>query len=823
MQPDNPMPIKKPAVLLLTFCFIASFHLLQAQNCTVNAGIDQVICTSQAVTLTATTAGNQNASPNYQWALVSGSAVTITNPNALTTTVTGINPGTYIFRFSALCQDGVTAIDSVTVKLVPDPAQPLAGPDQQTCLLTPLNISANAPPAGQTGLWLLTAATTGAAITSPSSASTTVSLTTGGLKQVIWRITNGTCYKDDTLNISVLRPATVNAGTDINLSCSGTCATLNGSDPGISPQAGLWEYISGPSTPLFANPNLRNTTACNLVPGTYTFRWVVSGPCASGNDDVNVIVANIFSAPSLGNAVAYTSYCNDANVTSTVLKGTALKTGETAVWSNVSGSPAPAIATPNSASTIVSGLSGTGVYQFRYTVSNANCSSNITHTVYFQEALTGLSTPEDQQLNCDISITTVPITFSGITNTNGLTRNGILVSGPVTSGVSATRGGSGSNDVWTLTGMTAAGKYVFRFEYRDACGSMFRDVTIYASKTPTAANAGSSQLVPCNATSTSLAGNNPAVGKGSWSQVSGPNTVTFSSITSNTPTISNLVEGTYRFRWTVIGGNSCPPHQDEVTVIKASQTIVTADAGPDVSVCPGSFNLDGNTPGATQTGKWTVAPASGITFSNVNDPKTIVSGLAAGTVYTFTWTISNACSSNSDAVTITSNTNSALLKPNAGADACLSAGSTSIALNGNSNAYSISLWTAVDGGTVSNATSASASASISANGTYHFVYGLTAPGCTTLYDTVIYTVSAPVSTASAGANQDFCATVLPSSATLTATAPAVGTGMWDQVAGDAAAVIVNHSASSTQVNNLSAGQYQFRYMITNGVCASSEA
>lgn len=812
---------KLPVVFL--FCMSGLFSSsLFAQNCTVNAGVDQLLCSSQPVTLTAVSAGTLSASPNYQWSLISGPAATIATPNSLTTTVTGINPGTYVFRFSAVCQDGVTAVDSVIVRVIPDPAQPLAGADQQTCLLQSLNLLANTPPGGQTGQWLLTAATTGATIAAASLPATTVTVSSGGLKQLIWRISNGACFKDDTLDIRVLRPAAVSAGADINVSCNGTCATLNGSDPGIAPQVGLWELVSGPSTPLFANPNLRNTAVCNLVPGSYTFRWTVSGPCASGSDEVNVAVANIYSTPSLGNAVSYTSFCNNSNVTSLVLRGNALKPGESAVWSVVSSAAAPALATPASASTVVSGLNGTGIHQFRYTVSNANCTSNVLHTVYFTEAITGLTAPADQQTICDSSSAIVPITVSGLTNTSGLTRNYVLVSGPVTTGVTATRTASGFNDTWTITGLRVAGKYVFRFEYRNACSALFRDVNIYVSKAPSAATAGSNQLLPCGATSTALAGNTPSVGKGNWSQVSGPNTATISSTTATTPTVSNLVEGAYRFRWTVNGGSFCAPNQSEVTIVKASTTVAAANAGPDLTVCPGSFRLNGNTPGATQTGKWTVSPTSGISFSNANDPAATVSGVAASTTYTFTWTISNACSSSSDAVVVTANANAAVLKPDAGADACLPAGTTSIALSGNSNANSTSQWTALNGGTVSNANSAAATAAVSANGTYRFVYALSAPGCTTLYDTVTYTISLPASAAAAGADQDLCATLLPSSATLTASAPAVGTGIWEQTAGDAGPVIGNAGASNTTVSNLLAGQYEFRYLVTNGVCSSSE-
>jgi hypothetical protein len=806
----------------LTCFFLFCMQPLFAQNCTINAGVDQVICSSQALTLTATTAGSPNASPNYQWSLVTGSAVGFTSPGSLSTAVTGVNPGTYIFQFSGVCQDGITAYDSITVQVLPIPAQPLAGPDQQICTPQSVTLSANAPPSGQTGAWVIPLSTTGITVASAGNATTTATATTAGVKPLIWTISNPACSLSDTVNINVVSPSTISAGSNFTTGCNGNCVTLSGSDPGLSPQAGLWQMISGPSTPTFSNSNLKNTSVCNLVAGTYIFKWSVSGPCANGSAQVTITVSNTYTSPIVGSAVSYTSSCNTSGTSSIVLKALSLAPGETGSWSFTSGPTTPTIESPTKASTLVSGLNGTGVYVFNFTVVNAHCSNTVVHTVYFQQPITGLTTPADQQLACGATTTTALITFSGITNTNGLTRNGTLVTGPISTGVTVVRSGTTPNDTWTMAGMTAAGKYLFRFEYRDACSTTFRDLFVYVSGSPSGATAGSDQLIPCSATSTALAGNNPAIGTGTWSEVYGPNQVSFSSTTAVLPTISGLIAGAYDFRWTVSAGSTCPPSEDEVIVVKASTTVVAANAGSDITVCPGSVKLNGNAPGATQTGTWTVSPSAGITFANANDPNTFVSGLAANSTHTFTWTIKNACTSSNDAVIVTANTNAVIPIPNAGTDACFPSGTTTLSLSGNTATGITSHWRALDGGTITNSASAVTTAIISSNNTYRFEYSLTAPGCTTLYDTVVYTVSATTSTAAAGADQNICTATLPQSTTLTAGTPTVGTGAWSQTGGDGGAVIVSPGSPTTTLNNLSSGQYEFQYLISNGVCSSSQ-
>jgi len=96
----------------------------------------------------------------------------------------------------------------------------------------------------------------------------------------------------------------------------------------------------------------------------------------------------------------------------------------------------------------------------------------------------------------------------------------------------------------------------------------------------TPVNAGSDQnLANCNNVSITSAqlnasdggfstwwgGSSIALQSGTWSLVNGPNTPVFSNVNVPYATVSNLIAGTYTFRWTVQG--VCTSGSDDVTII----------------------------------------------------------------------------------------------------------------------------------------------------------------------------------------------------------------------------------------------------------------
>jgi hypothetical protein len=97
----------------------------------------------------------------------------------------------------------------------------------------------------------------------------------------------------------------------------------------------------------------------------------------------------------------------------------------------------------------------------------------------------------------------------------------------------------------------------------DAVNSTPATVSVDA-QSPTA-SVGNTQEHCGTLVSTSLGGNTPQVGSGTWSKKSGPGTVTFSDIHSGSATATVSLVGTYVFTWTIANG-TCPSSPADITV-----------------------------------------------------------------------------------------------------------------------------------------------------------------------------------------------------------------------------------------------------------------
>src|SRR3989339_733722 len=85
-------------------------------------------------------------------------------------------------------------------------------------------------------------------------------------------------------------PTTANAGSDINVTCGGTTATLAGNTP--TSGTGSWSVVSG--TASITTPNSSTSGVTGLaVPATTTLRWSISNaPCTASFDDVLLFTTN---------------------------------------------------------------------------------------------------------------------------------------------------------------------------------------------------------------------------------------------------------------------------------------------------------------------------------------------------------------------------------------------------------------------------------------------------------------------------------------------------------------------------------------------------
>ena len=823
-------------LFIIYLLFTVFSNTLKAQNCACNAGFDQTICITQPLTLSGT-AGTPRFTPNaFLWTKISGPAATITTPTATTTTVTGLAPGIYVFEFSNKCADGLFAKDFITVTVLPEPPTALAGVDVSICTPAAVPLNANAMTAPITGVWSVSPA---GGTFSPNASTPNATYTPpagSAVYTLTWTTSNAVCTKSDNMTITVAAPTLpVFAGVDQTLSCNGSCATLNGSIPGITPpQSGFWTVISGPNVPVFTNPNLRNTTVCGLIPGSYTLRWTVSGSCGNGQDDVIINVTNINTNPTNIGAT-YNIYCATPTVTSQVLTGTPLAAGETGIWTLTSGQAGVIISPSTTSPTItVSNLTGTFPYNFTWRKTNTatGCLNTATHTINRNDGIQNLSNPPDIELPCAATSGNISISYTNTsTILSGITRIIARISGPAVSTVASLNTsvivGGVRTDTWGISGFTTPGTYVMRFTYGNACGTLSRDVTITTSGQPGLVNAGSDIILPCNTLTANPTGSSVSSGAGftiKWNQISGPNTAVITNSTTLSLGMSGLVQGVYKMRLSVSGGNNCPSSYDDMLVSVTQQVPTSVSAGADATICAGSFQLMGSAvnPPALQ-GLWVVSPSAGVTFSpNINSANAIASGLSSNTVYTFTWQVSNSCGSVTSAVQRVTTTG-ILGSPvsNAGTDLCVPKSTSSLPLTGNNPGVNSVSWQALDAGsTVTSNTTQNTTANFTGgSGTYRFVYSINTAGCSSFPDTISITLSDAV-TANAGTDVNICTPTIPQNTTLTGSGIPIGsTATWSQISGPNVATITTANANSTTVTNLIAGTYEFEYRIFTGTCA----
>ncbi|OQX74302.1 MAG: hypothetical protein B6D64_13020, partial [Bacteroidetes bacterium 4484_276] len=540
---------------------------------------------------------------------------------------------------------------------------------------------------------------------------------------------------------------------------------------------------------------------------------------------------------------APTSSVTTANVTSgdqvfcdgrtaTVITGNSPDyTNETVLWTQTGGptSPAPVIVSPNSPTTSITGLDGSSTYVFTYTITNSvtSCSSSASVTISYVQSPTISLSIADPVLDCDETIAVISYSITG----NG-TVSWSIVSGPATATypVIPTDYVNSNSSPATIDGLTGEGDYVFRFRVvpgtGPSCETAFEDITVTVSKTPTASNAGTNQLLACNIHETELAGNNPTIGTGHWTQVTGPNTAVIVDPSDNTTDINSLINGLYKFRWIITGGPSCPVAQDDMIVLVVNIAPTAADAGDDVTVCYGSpLILEGNSPALNEWGYWAVDPTAGITWSDSTQPNSAVYGLQASTTYTFLWTIENACSSNSNQMVATTSSIEGPTEADAGDDECYPSGTNKITLDANTPLIGDGLWTiksksppTIQDPVFDDDTDPTTDVTFLDDGTYEFYWTISEGTCAESVDSVTITRSAPATTAVAGSDQEICG----DSTRVSGNTPAIGTGLWTQVTGPGGAIIRTPDSPITDIVGLQDGVYNFKWTISNGVCATSK-
>jgi gliding motility-associated-like protein len=267
---------------------------------------------------------------------------------------------------------------------------------------------------------------------------------------------------------------------------------------------------------------------------------------------------------------------------------------------------------------------------------------------------------------------------------------------------------------------------------------------------------------------------------------------------------SGLSTGVNSFVWTLTNG-VCPSSTSTV-VINRDDFPSPSLAGSSATVCVSGYTLSGNIP-STGTGSWTVlsGPSSVVTPTA---PGSEVTSLGVGDNI-FLWSISNGvCPPNSSTVGVQRD---ALPSPaSAGPDQQVCTFTTQLA--GSVPVIGSGQWSVLSG-TVSLSQPLDPNSALTGIGTgdSYLTWVVSNGVCPPSADTMHILRDEFPGPALAGPDQTLCA----AQATLAASPPAIGTGLWST---SGTAQISSPTFAQSQVNQLMPGQHLFVWTISNGVC-----
>ncbi len=549
------------------------------------------------------------------WTKVSGpSTGTITSPNSLSTTLTGLGFGVYVFRLSAT--DNINGIGSadVTITVNSNNQGPWVNPGSNQTISLPVNTatltgSGTDPDGSITAyLWTKLSGPSGGTITSPTTAVTTVTGLIAGTyvyKLTVTDNSGATASANVTLTVNASTTVnilpTVSAGANQTITLPVSSVSLSGSatdsDGSISSYA--WSFVSGNTGSIIVSPNSATTSISGLTQGTYIFKLTATdnaGASVSSNVTITVLAASVNQVPVVS---AGTNQTIILPVNTATLTGTATDADGTIIelaWTKVSGPAGGTITSITSLVTTITALQA-GVYVYRFTAKDnslASVSASVTITVNSTNQGPWVNSGSNQSI-------TLPV------NTATLTGSGTDPDGSITAylwtKLSGPEGGtitSPSTAVTTVTGLLA-GSYMYKFTVTDNSGATASaNVIITVNGTTTTnqspyVNGGGNKSIqlPVNTVTLSGSGTDPdgTIVGFMWTKSSGPAGGFISTPSSASTSITSLQSGVYVYRFTVTDNNGATT-ADHVTITVSDALLRNALQNPSIiSITTHSENI----------------------------------------------------------------------------------------------------------------------------------------------------------------------------------------------------------------------------------------
>jgi gliding motility-associated-like protein len=563
---------------------------------TADAGPDQFIAGNSTIL-----AANQPIVGTGKWSVMSGAA-NFSNDTLCTTSVTGLNPGANILRWS-ITNKGCTLFDDVvitngTIEKVD------AGQNQIICD-DKTKLEALKPQYGF-GVWTVQK---GAAIFEDNEAyNTNVTNLAPGDNILRWSVIVSGIEYYDSVTITNNKPTTAITGPH-QILCSDS-SMLIGNVPIIG--AGRWTLEGGSAT--IADNTLYNSKVTLLGAGDNTFRWTITnGSCVSSS---TLVITN--DKPTVAYAGTDQTLCD--NKTQLFPNTPFVGIGE---WSVVSGSG-------NFVNNRVSNLAP-GKNTLKWTIRNNNCTSSDNVEIISHK-------PTDANAGNNTIVCTDSLFLSA---NQAITSRGELAYWTIMNG-SGILADSSYNK--SLIKRLALGVNVLRWTINNNGCISYDDVEInYAF---VQSNAGTNADICDN--HIILNANNPSVGIGEWSVIGGSGTAVFVNQNSPNSEVKNLDQGKNILRWTI--RNLTCISATEVTITNNAPS--TAFAGGDQNLCTNVTTLSARMP-LVGTGSWSVLSGSGAFMDSLSF-NTTVYNIGVGS-NTYRWTLRNLNCSSSDEVVISNN------------------------------------------------------------------------------------------------------------------------------------------------------------------------
>ncbi|MEO8034319.1 MAG: DUF6531 domain-containing protein, partial [Acidobacteriota bacterium] len=450
----------------------------------------------------------------------------------------------------------------------------------------------------------------GAAIASPASLSTLVTLSAAG--HYVFRLTanDGSLSAFDDVVVDLLPQNTapvVTAGPDQAVALPGITLAGSYSDDGAppgSPVTVIWFQLSGPAAATIAQAQQLTTAVTLTASGAYRFRLTVNDGELSGFDEVEVILAPQNQAP-LVNAGPDQS----SNAGAAILSGAYYDDGRpaggslTTSWSQVSGPISASISSPGSLSTTVT-LPIVGAYVFRLTVNDSElwASDDVAIT---RVAGTG-NNPPAANAGVDRTVATLQTTLTATYADDGQPAPGpsfvlwTQTGGPASATIVEPASLS------TVVQFTAEGTYAFKVQVSDGELAGEDSVTLLVDthaivNEPPTVNAGADVTLTLPALTATLSGSAiddgiPGAGlQALWTLISGPGTATFASASSFLTGVTFSAPGSYILRLSV-NDTQATGADDVVVNIQAAppsgaapQIVITSPADASAITAPTNF------------------------------------------------------------------------------------------------------------------------------------------------------------------------------------------------------------------------------------------